>query len=96
MSGKKAKELNLKPLAVIRGFGDAAHDPKDFPTAPAKAVPRALQMAGLTLNDIALHEVNEAFAVVVLANQKVFYFILFVFFFFFFFLIFFLFFFKNN
>jgi len=71
MSGKKAAALGLKPLAVIRGFGDAAHDPKEFATAPSKAVPRALAMAGVTVNDIALHEINEAFSAVVLANQKI-------------------------
>ena len=71
MSAKKAASMNLKPLALIRGFGDAAHDPKEFATAPSKAVPRALQMAGVSKNDIALHEINEAFSAVVLANQKV-------------------------
>jgi acetyl-CoA C-acetyltransferase len=53
------------------GFADAAQDPKDFPTAPAKAVPRALRMAGVATSDISLHEINEAFSVVVRANEKV-------------------------
>jgi len=53
------------------GFADAAQNPKDFPTAPSKAVPKALKMAGVTVNDISLHEVNEAFSVVVRANEKV-------------------------
>lgn len=71
MSAKKAAQLNLKPLALIRGFGDAAQDPKEFTTAPSKAVPRALAMAGVKTDDIALHEINEAFSVVVLANQQI-------------------------
>ncbi len=70
MSGEKMKELGLKPLAKIRSYADAAQKPEWFTTAPSKAVPIALQRAGLTLNDVDLHEVNEAFAVVALANAK--------------------------
>ncbi len=70
MSGEKVKELGLKPLAKIRSYADAAQKPEWFTTAPSKAVPIALQRAGLTLNDVDLHEVNEAFAVVALANAK--------------------------
>lgn len=62
--------VNAKPLARIVGFGDAAHAPIEFPTAPALAVPRALAMAGLSVKDIDYWEINEAFAVVVLANMK--------------------------
>jgi acetyl-CoA C-acetyltransferase len=61
----------LKPIARIRGYGDAAHAPIDFPTAPSKAMPVALKAAGVTMADIQYHEVNEAFAAVVLANAKV-------------------------
>ena len=70
MSGDKVKELGLKPLAKIRAYADAAQKPEWFTTAPSKAVPIALQRAELTLNDVDLHEVNEAFAVVALANAK--------------------------
>ena len=70
-SAAKAKALGLKPIARIRGFGDAAHAPIDFPTAPSKAVPVALKNAGVSGKDIQFHEVNEAFAAVVLANAKV-------------------------
>ena len=56
---------------AIPGFADAAQDPKDFPTAPSKSVPRALKMAGVSVGDISLHEINEAFSVVVRANEKV-------------------------
>lgn len=70
MSAERAKNLGLTPLARIRGFGDAAQKPEDFTTAPALAVPRALENAGLSSQDIDYHEINEAFAVVVLANMK--------------------------
>jgi acetyl-CoA C-acetyltransferase len=70
MSAEKVKELGLTPIAKIRGFADAAQTPEWFTTAPAKAVPIALQRAGVTLNEVDLHEVNEAFAVVAMANAK--------------------------
>lgn len=70
MDGEKAKELGLKPLARIIGFGDAEQEPIDFPTAPAKATPKALNMAGIKANEVDFWEINEAFAVVVLANTK--------------------------
>ncbi|XP_014488475.1 PREDICTED: acetyl-CoA acetyltransferase, mitochondrial [Dinoponera quadriceps] len=65
-----AQRLNLKPLARIVAFQDAATDPIDFPIAPALAVPSLLENAGVNKNDIALWEINEAFSVVVVANQK--------------------------
>ncbi|GAA0871737.1 acetyl-CoA C-acyltransferase [Gangjinia marincola] len=70
MSEEKAKSLDLKPLASIEGYADAAQEPKWFTTAPAKALPKALAKAGLTQNDIDFFEFNEAFAVVGLANMK--------------------------
>lgn len=70
VSGKFAKEHNLKPLFKIKGFGDAAKDPVEFTTAPADAIPRALKHAGLTLKDIEYHEINEAFSVVALVNAQ--------------------------
>lgn len=71
MSATAAQRLNLKPLAVIRAMADAAVDPIDFPTAPAAAIPKVLNQAGLQKDDIALWEINEAFSVVVLANQNI-------------------------
>jgi acetyl-CoA C-acetyltransferase len=68
----KLKELGLTPLAEIKGFGDAAQDPKYFTTAPTLATPIALKRAGLKIDDMQLFEVNEAFAVVTLAYNKVF------------------------
>ena len=70
MSGKMARELNLKPLFKIRGFGDAAQEPVEFTTAPALAIPRALKHAGLTLKDVDYHEINEAFSLVALVNAR--------------------------
>lgn len=65
-----AKSIGAKPLARIIGLGDGGAAPIDFPTAPALAIPKALKMAGLSVKDIDFWEINEAFAVVVLANMK--------------------------
>jgi acetyl-CoA C-acetyltransferase len=70
MSLERAKELNIKPLAKIIGYADAAQEPKWFTTAPAKALPKALSKAGKTLEEIDFLEFNEAFSVVGLANIK--------------------------
>jgi len=70
MSAEKAKELNLTPLATIKGFADAAHEPEWFTTAPAKALPKALAKANISIDDVDYFEFNEAFAVVGLANMK--------------------------
>lgn len=70
MTGAKARELGVKPLARIRGFADAAQDPVEFTIAPSKAVPLALHNAGLQLSDVDYHEINEAFSVVALANMR--------------------------
>ncbi len=69
-SEEKIKELGLTPLARILSFADAAQEPEWFTTAPAKAAPLALQRAGLKKEDIDYYEVNEAFAVVALAFNK--------------------------
>ena len=71
MSAEKAKELNIKPLAKIRSYADAAHEPKWFTTAPAKALPKALAKATITIEDVDYFELNEAFSVVGLANMKI-------------------------
>lgn len=69
-SGEAVKKHGLKPLAKIMGFADAALESKWFSIAPSKAMPKALQIAGLTMNDMDAVEINEAFATVVLVNQK--------------------------
>ncbi len=71
MSEEKAIELNLKPLAYIRGYADAAQEPKWFTTSPAKAVPKALAKAGINQDEVDFFEFNEAFSVVGLANAKI-------------------------
>lgn len=70
MSGEKVKELGLTPLAKVVSYADAAHEPEWFTTAPSKAVPRALDKAGLSVNDIDFWELNEAFSVVGLVNAQ--------------------------
>ena len=70
MSEEKAKELGLQPLAYIKSYADAAQEPKWFTTAPAKALPKALAKANITLDDVDYFEFNEAFSVVGLANMK--------------------------
>ena len=70
MSEEKAKSMGLKPLARILGFADAEQNPVDFTTAPSLAVPLALKQAGMSMSDMEYHEINEAFAVVALANMK--------------------------
>lgn len=71
MSEDKANALGLKPLAYIKGFADAAQEPKWFTTAPAKALPKALAKAGVSIDSVDFFEFNEAFSVVGLANQKI-------------------------
>jgi len=70
MSADKAKELNITPLAKIVSYADAAHEPKWFTTAPAKALPKALAKANLSMDDVDYFELNEAFSIVGLANMK--------------------------
>jgi acetyl-CoA C-acetyltransferase len=62
MSEEKAKELGLKPLAKIIGMGASGCDPQQMGLGPVYAVPKALKHAGLTMDDIQLIELNEAFA----------------------------------
>jgi len=62
MSAEKAKELGLKPIAKIIGMGVAGNDPRSMGLGPVAAVPKALKDAGLTMDDIQLIELNEAFA----------------------------------
>ncbi len=70
MSAEKARALGVQPLARIRGFADAAQDPMWFTTAPALAIPKAIKAAGLEPKNVDYYEINEAFAAVALANNK--------------------------
>ncbi|GAC93716.1 acetyl-CoA C-acyltransferase [Pseudozyma hubeiensis SY62] len=69
-SEAEVAKMGVKPLAKIVAFADAACAPIDFPIAPAYAIPKALERAGLTKDDIALFEINEAFSAVALANNQ--------------------------
>lgn len=71
MSEEKAKELNLTPIAKIRSHASAAKAPEWFTTAPADAIPIALNRAGIKKNDVDLFEINEAFSVVSLINNQI-------------------------
>lgn len=70
MSEEKANELNLKPLAIIRGYADASQEPEWFTTTPAKAIPKALKKANIDAKQVEYYELNEAFSVVGLVNIK--------------------------
>ena len=70
MSAAKATALKLTPLATLKAYADAAHEPQWFTTAPAKAVPKVLAKAGWKGEDVDLFELNEAFSVVGLVNMK--------------------------
>lgn len=63
------ERLGLQPIAKVLSAADAAHEPEWFTTAPAKALPIALDRAGKSMSDIDLWELNEAFSVVGLANN---------------------------
>ena len=70
MSAEKAKEMGIKPLAKIVSYADAQQAPEWFTTAPSKAIPLALQRAGLKTEQIDFFEINEAFSVVSVANNR--------------------------
>jgi acetyl-CoA C-acetyltransferase len=72
LASKEAVEKHgLKPIAKIVSYADAAHAPEWFTTAPSLAIPKALDKAGLTTADVDFWELNEAFAVVGMANTKI-------------------------
>jgi acetyl-CoA C-acetyltransferase len=70
MSPDKAKALSIKPIAIIKGYADVEQAPEWFTTTPSKAIPRAIEKAGLKMDDISFFEINEAFSVVALANLQ--------------------------
>ncbi|CAM9813403.1 unnamed protein product [Scytosiphon promiscuus] len=71
MSATRAEELGVEPLARILGYGDASRAPVEFTVAPSDAVPIALTNAGISIEDVEFHEINEAFSVVALANMQI-------------------------
>jgi acetyl-CoA C-acetyltransferase len=70
MSEERAKEMGIEPMAAIRGYATAGVDPKYMGIGPVEAVPIALKKAGMTLSDIDLIELNEAFAAQYLAVER--------------------------
>jgi len=70
MSAEKALELGIKPLARILSYADAQQAPEWFTTTPSKAIPIALHRAGLSAEQIDYFEINEAFSVVSIANNR--------------------------
>nr|WP_294944534.1 acetyl-CoA C-acyltransferase [uncultured Mucilaginibacter sp.] len=70
MSREKAEAMGIKPLAKIVSYADAQQAPEYFTTAPSKAIPLALHKAGLSSDQIDFFEINEAFSVVSVANNK--------------------------
>jgi len=70
MSREKAEALGCTVLAVIKGYADTAKAPEWFTTAPSDALPKAVERAGITMDDVEYVELNEAFAVVGIANTR--------------------------
>ncbi len=70
MSQEKAQALGIKPIAILKSYADAEQAPEWFTTAPALAVPKAVEKAGITTADLDCIELNEAFSVVGLANTQ--------------------------
>ncbi|XP_005179978.1 acetyl-CoA acetyltransferase, mitochondrial [Musca domestica] len=70
MTADVAAKMNLKPLARVVAFQDAETDPIDFPIAPALAIPKLLEKAGVKKEDVSMWEINEAFSLVVCANIR--------------------------
>jgi acetyl-CoA C-acetyltransferase len=71
MSQEKAEALGIKPIAILKSYADAEQAPEWFTTAPALAVPKALEKAGITSSELDCIELNEAFSVVGLANTQI-------------------------
>lgn len=70
-SKQAVEQYGLKPLAKIIGYADGAQAPEWFTTSPSIAIPKALQRANVSINDVDFFEINEAYAAVVLANSKI-------------------------
>jgi acetyl-CoA C-acetyltransferase len=70
VSKEKMEALGLKPIARILSYADAAQAPEWFTTAPSKAMPKALAKAGISFDDVDYSEINEAFSVVAIANNR--------------------------
>lgn len=71
ISKRKLEELGLKPIAKVLGYGDAQQAPELFTTAPSQAIPAALKHAGVSADQVDFYEINEAFSVVSIVNNKI-------------------------
>lgn len=71
MSKSKADELGIKPLARIISYADAQQAPEWFTTTPSKAIPKAFERGGIKASDVDFYEINEAFSVVSVANNRI-------------------------
>ncbi|WP_347219931.1 acetyl-CoA C-acyltransferase [Chryseobacterium sp.] len=70
-SSEAVQKYNLKPLAKIIAYADAAQSPEWFTTSPSLAIQKVLKNAGLSLSDIDYFEINEAYSSVILSNQQI-------------------------
>ena len=70
MDREKASSMGLKPFALVKGYAFVGYEPKKFGLSPIKAIPAALKMAGLSLEDMDLIELNEAFAAQYIACER--------------------------
>ncbi len=70
-SKEAVDKYGLKPIAKIVSYADAAQAPEWFTTAPSLAIPKALDKAGMSVNDVDFWELNQAFSVVGIANTKI-------------------------
>ncbi|MGH8984403.1 MAG: thiolase family protein [Acidimicrobiia bacterium] len=66
-----AQEQGLEPLAIVRSWASVGVPPRDTGTAPTLAIPKALKRAGLQTDDVALVEINEAFASMAVASSRI-------------------------
>lgn len=70
-SGSAVSRFGLTPMVKIIGYADASQDGIHFTTSPSLAIPKALKMAGKSIDEIDCYEINEAFSAVALANMKI-------------------------
>lgn len=70
MTAQAAQRLNVTPIAKVIGYAEVEINTIDFPEAPSVAIPKLLQVTGVNKEDVALWEINEAFSVVAIVNQR--------------------------
>jgi acetyl-CoA C-acetyltransferase len=70
MDREKAESMGLTPMALVKGYAFVGYEPKRFGLSPIKAMPAALKMAGMSMEDMDLIELNEAFAAQYIACER--------------------------